>query len=137
MFLLPSATDDLLGTEKWGAGPSAILLRQAHGWSYGALVSHTWSFAGESARQDVSSSFFQPFLLYQTKTHTTFGLNLESTYDWENDQGTVPVNLQVTQLVKLGKMPVSFQIGGRYYAEKPSGGPDWGLRFTVTLVFPE
>ena len=136
-FLLPTATDDLLGSEKWGAGPSAIVLRQAHGWTYGALMSHTWSFAGESSRQDVSSTFLQPFLLYQTKMHTTFGVNTESTYDWENEQWTVPINLQITQLVKIGKMPVSFQIGGRYYAEKPSQGPDWGLRFTITLVFPE
>jgi len=137
VFLLPSATDDLLGSEKWGAGPSAILVRQSHGWTCGVLASHTWSFAGESARQDVSSTFLQPFLAYQTKTHTTFGMNLESSYDWENDQWTVPVNLQITQLVKIGNMPVSFQVGGRYYADKPTGGPDWGLRFTVTLVFPE
>jgi len=137
VFLLPTATDDLLGTEKWGAGPSAILVRQSHGWTCGVLASHTWSFAGEGARQDVNSTFLQPFLAYQTKTHTTFGMNLESSYDWEGKQWTVPVNLQITQLVKIGKMPVSFQVGGRYYVDKPSGGPDWGLRFTVTLVFPK
>ena len=49
----------------------------------------------------------------------------------------MPLNLFVTQLVKLGKLPVSFQVGGRYYAEKPSGGPDWGLRLGVTFVFPK
>ncbi|MGH8526656.1 MAG: transporter, partial [Gammaproteobacteria bacterium] len=102
-----------------------------------ALVNHVWSFAGEGSRQDISSTFLQPFLTYQTKTHTTFGINTESTYDWENEQWTVPINPFVTQLVKIGKLPVSFQLGGRYYAEKPDGGPDWGLRFTVTLVFPE
>jgi hypothetical protein len=100
-------------------------------------MSHTWSFAGESSRQDVSSTFLQPFLAYQTKTHTTFTINSESGYDWENDQWTVPLNAMITQLVRIGKMPLSFQVGGRYYAEKPSGGPDWGLRFTVTFVFPK
>jgi hypothetical protein len=49
----------------------------------------------------------------------------------------VPLNLQVAQLVKFGKMPMQFQVGGRYYAEKPEGGPDWGLRFTVTFLFPK
>ena len=137
VFLLPTATDDLLGTEKWGAGPSLILLRQTRGWTYGALMSHTWSFAGESGRQDVSSTFLQPFVAYQTRTHTTFTINSETTYDWENKEWTIPLNALITQLVRIGKMPVSFQFGGRYYAEKPSGGPDWGLRFTVTLVFPE
>ncbi len=49
----------------------------------------------------------------------------------------MPVNLAVSQLVKIGKLPVNFQLGGRYYADKPTGGPDWGLRFTVTFVIPE
>jgi hypothetical protein len=134
---LPTATDDLLGSEKWGAGPSAIFLRQSEGWTVGALVNHLWSFAGEDSRQDVTATFLQPFINYTTKKHTTFGFNTESTYDWENEQWTVPLNLFVTQLVKLGKLPVSFQVGGRYYAEKPSGGPDWGLRLGVTFVFPK
>ena len=49
----------------------------------------------------------------------------------------MPLNLFVTPLVKIGKMPVNFQLGGRYYVDKPSGGPDLGLRFTITLVLPE
>lgn len=136
-FYFPTATDDVLGAEKWGAGPTAVLLWQKHAWTYGALANHIWSFAGEDRRQDINSTFMQPFVSYQTKTHTTFGVNMENTYDWENDQWTVPLNFFVSQLVKMGKLPVSLQLGGRYYAEKPSGGPDWGLRFTMTFVFPK
>ena len=137
ILYLPTATDDLLGAEKWGAGPTALVLWQQHGWTYGALVSHTWSFAGDDDRQRISSTFPQPFLSYTTKKHTTFGVNTESTYDWVNTQWTVPINAYITQLIRIGKTPVSFQFGGRYYADKPAGGPDWGLRFTVTLVLPK
>jgi hypothetical protein len=28
-------------------------------------------------------------------------------------------------------------VGPRVYADKPDGGPDWGLRFAVTLLFPK
>ena len=49
----------------------------------------------------------------------------------------MPLNLTVSQLVKISQMPIQFQVGGRYYAEKPDGGPDWGLRFTVTFLFPK
>jgi len=136
-FYFPTATDDVLGAEKWGVGPTALGLFQKHGWTYGILANHIWSVAGEDSRQDISSTFLQPFLSYQTKTHTTLGLNTESTYDWENEQWTVPLNLFVSQLVKMGKLPVSLQLGGRYYADKPSGGPDWGLRFTMTFAFPK
>jgi hypothetical protein len=137
VLLLPTATDDLLGTEKWGAGPTAVLLKQEHGWTYGALANHIWSFAGEDSRADVNATFLQPFLNYTTKKHTTFTLNSESTYDWENEQWTVPLNLGVAQLLKVGKLPVQFLVGGRYYAEKPANGPDWGLRFAITFLFPK
>jgi hypothetical protein len=134
---LPTATDSLLGAEKWGAGPTVLALWQKRGWTYGALINHIWSFAGHHDRQRISSTFLQPFLSYTTKNHTTFGINTESTYDWVNTQWTVPLNAFVTQLVRFGKLPVSFQFGGRYYADKPAGGPDWGLRFTVTFVLPK
>ncbi len=136
-FLLPTATDDLLGAEKWGAGPTAVVLKQQKGWTYGALANHIWSFAGESGRADVNATFLQPFLSYTTKTFTSFTVNTESTYDWEGEQWTVPVNVMVQQLVKIGKQPVAFQLGYRYYADKPDNGPDWGLRFAVTFLFPK
>jgi hypothetical protein len=133
----PTATDDLLGSEKWGIGPSVIFVHQAHGWTAGALANHIWSVAGEDSRQDLSITSLQPFLNYTTPKHTTFGFNSEANYDWENEQWTIPLNIFVTQLVKIGRMPLSFQLGARYYAEAPEQGPEWGLRFSVTLVFPE
>jgi len=51
---IPTATDDLLGEEKWSAGPSAVLLKQDGPWSHGALLNHVWSFAGENDRTDVN-----------------------------------------------------------------------------------
>jgi len=137
VFQLPTATDDLLGQEKWGAGPTAVVLRQEHGFTYGALVNHVWSFAGESDRAYVNRSYLQPFLTYTTKKHTSFSFNTESSYDWEDSQWTVPLNLMVSQLMKIGKMPIQFQVGGRYYPVKPDQGPEWGLRFTVTFLLPK
>lgn len=137
VLLYPSATEKALGADKWGAGPTAVLLKQESGWTYGLLANHIWSFAGEGGREDVSATFLQPFLSFTTKTSTTFGLNTESSYDWKRSQWSVPVNATVSQLLKLAGMPIQFQFGGRAYAEGPSGGPDWGLRFTVTFLFPK
>jgi hypothetical protein len=137
VFLYPSASDDVLGSGKWGAGPTAVVLRQEHGFTFGILVNHIWSFAGDDDRPDVNSTFMQPFFGYTTKTFTTFTLNTESTYDWENEQWTVPINQMVSELVKLGKLLIQFTLGGRYYAERPIGGPNWGLRFVVTFLFPK
>ena len=58
-------------------------------------------------------------------------------YDWHNEQWTVPINAQVSQLVRVGKQPVSIGMGGRYYAATPLDGPDWGVRLIVTLLYPK
>jgi hypothetical protein len=137
VFMLPTATDHLLGAEKWGAGPTGIVLKQNNGWTYGSLANQIWSFAGESDRADVNATFLQPFVSYTTKTKTSLMLNTESTYDWVNAQWTVPVNFMLQQVVKIGNQPVAFQLGYRYYADKPDNGPDWGLRFAVIFLFPK
>jgi hypothetical protein len=140
VFLLPTATDSRLGTEKWGAGPTVVLLRQQGHWTYGILANHIWSFAGRSNRSEVSSTFLQPFLSYTTRKATTFGANSESTYDWVTRQWTAPINLSVAQLFKPSKgglpLPIQVQVGYRYYADKPSGGPHDGVRLTITALFP-
>ncbi len=137
VFQWPTSTDDALGNGKVGAGPTAVVLRQEHGWTYGALVNHLWSFAGQENTANVNNTFLQPFLSFTTKKFTTFGVNTESSYAWQYEEWTVPVNFTVQQLIKIGKHPVAFQLGYRHYAEKPDGGPDWGLRFAVTFLFPK
>ena len=134
---VPTASKDALGTEKWGAGPTAVVLKQVNGWTYGALANHVWSFAGDDRRADVSVTFLQPFLSYTTKTRTSIGLNTESTYDWKSSEWTVPLNLTVSQLLKIGQQPVSFLLGYRNYVDAPPGGPDWGIRFQVTFLYPK
>lgn len=103
--LWPTATDGALGAGKWGAGPTVLALRQEHGWTYGLLANHLWSYAGWGDQQ-VNASFLQPFVSFTTKKQTTFGINTESTYDWQNSQWTVPINLTVSQLLKLGGQPM-------------------------------
>lgn len=61
---MKTATDDLLGTGKWSAGPTAVALKQEHGWTYGALANHVWSFAGDSDRSDVDATWLQLGLRY-------------------------------------------------------------------------
>jgi hypothetical protein len=136
-FLIPSATDDLLGGEKWGIGPTAVVLKQEGAWTYGALANHIWDFAGDDSRGAVNATFLQPFVSYITPTKTTFSLNTETTYDWQNEQWIVPVNFVVSQLFKIGDQPVQAFVGARYYVETPTGGPEWGLRFGMTFLFPK
>lgn len=137
VFLLPTATDDSLGTERWGMGPTGAILKQDGPWTYGMLANHIWSFARNDDRKEINVTMLQPFMSYTFKTATTLGLNTEATYDWSAGQWTVPVQAQVSQLVKIGKLPISLGLGGRYWVEGPDSAPDWSMRFTMTFLFPE
>jgi hypothetical protein len=135
-FLIPTATDHI-ATNQWGAGITGVALVQRHGWTVGGLANHIWSLTGDEEDGDISATFLQPFLSYTTHRATSFGLNTESTYDWENEEWSVPINATVGQIVKIHRLPVQFTLGARYWADSPEGGPDnWGARFQVTLLFP-
>ena len=138
-FGIPTATDDLLGSEKWSAGPTGVALWQGHGWTVGALANHLWSFAGDDDQPDVNSTFVQPFISYTTKDAWSFTLNTKSTYNWETEDWSVPINFQVAKIVKFGKLPVQLFAGARYWAESPEGvGPTgWGARAGFTVLLPK
>jgi hypothetical protein len=136
-LLLPSGTDDRLSARKWAAGPTAVVLKQEDGWTYGALANHLASFAGDSARPVVNATFMQPFVSYTTKDAWTVTAQTESTYDWQRKQWTVPLNLLATKVTKVGGQLVSVGGGLRYWADGPDGAPHGvGVRLVVTLLFP-
>jgi len=138
VLLLPTGSSDMLSAKKWGAGPTAVLLKQDSGWTYGALANHIWSFAGDSTRSDISATFLQPFLSYTTPTAWTYGVNTESTYDWKATQWSVPLNLSVSKVTKIGDQLMSLGGGVRYWAYGPDSGPHgWGLRLVMTLLYPK
>lgn len=140
VLLMPTGSDELLTQEQWGAGPTAVALKQANGWTYGALANHLWSVEDSPAngREKINASFMQPFLSYTTSTYTTFGINTESIYDWQAKEWSVPVNLTVTQLLKVGGQPLSLQLGPRYWLDSPDNAASgWGFRAAVTLLFPK
>jgi hypothetical protein len=138
VLLLPTGTDEQLSARKWGAGPTAVVLKQEQGWTYGALANHIWSFAGDSGRADVNATFFQPFVSFTTPDAWTFSLNTESTYDWDSRQWTVPINAVASKVTRIGGQLVSIGGGLRYWADGPDGSPrGLGLRFVITLLFPK
>jgi len=137
-LLLPTATDELLGADKWGIGPTAVALRQQGPWTYGGLTNHIVSFAGDDDRTDINATFLQPFVSYTTPNAWTFTLQTESTYDWEGEQWTVPIIGVASKVTKIGDQLVSIGGGVRYYVDSPETGPDgWGARIVFTLLFPK
>jgi hypothetical protein len=138
VILVPTSTDhNLLGSYRWGLGPTAVILKQMHGFTVGALANQLWGFQRHDGRKNVNATYLQPFLTYTTKTATSFGIMSESTYDWNDKQWTIPLIPNISQIVKIGKLPVNLQLAGQYWVEKPDSGPDWGIRFQMQFLFPK
>jgi len=135
-FLWPTATRDALGRGKWSVGPAGALVFQSGQWTAGVRADHLWSCAGSDSRPDVNRTFFQPFVAVTFPKGTSFFVDAEAEYDWHATQWTVPFVAGVDQMMKFGDQPVSLGVDGKYWVAGPSTAPDWGVRFTVTFVFP-
>ena len=111
-----------------------MALRQDGPWTVGGLANHIWDINGDI---DINQTFLQPFVSYTTPSAWSFTLNTESTYDWEQEQWSVPVNAIASKVTRLGNQLVSIGGGLRYWAESTDGGPEGlGARFSLTFLFP-
>jgi len=137
VFLLPTASDELLGSRKWGLGPTGGAFRDAGPWTVGILANHIWSVAGRGS-ETISSTFLQPLVSYTTDDAWSYTLQTEATYYWKLREWSVPLEASVGKLVKIGGHDVNFEGGVRYWVTNPDSGPKgWGLSFTVTFAFPK
>jgi hypothetical protein len=136
VVLLPTATEDLFGADQWGLGPTGVALKQSGAWTYGVLFNHISSVSGDNDRADVSSTFLQPFLSRSAGGGVTHTLNFESSYDHETDDWTLPLNFARSRVTRVGNQLVSLGFGVKIYLDAPDSAPKWGVRATITLLYP-
>src|SRR5450432_4819582 len=136
VFLVPIATDSLLGSGKFGIGPTAVILKQANGFTYGALLNQIWSVAGQSDRPDVSQLFVQPFFTYNWKSGAGIGIVGSITQDWESKTTVSTITLPLSGITKFGKQIIQLAVGPQI----PISGPnkaDFCWRAQLVLFFPK
>ncbi|MFO1068204.1 MAG: hypothetical protein U1E14_06730 [Geminicoccaceae bacterium] len=140
----PTASDgEKLGTQKWSAGPAAVVLSMPGKWVFGALATQLWSFAGDNDREDINLTTLQPFVNYNLDAGWYLTTSPIATANWEADGSdntwTVPVGGGVGRLIRVGKLPVNLQAQAFYNVVKPEDDPtdDWSLRLQVQFLFPK
>lgn len=140
-FLFPTATDDDIGSDKWGVGASIIAEYNMNNWLAGLLVNNTWSFAGIDNRPDINLFTLQPFVNYIIPG--TNGLAAITspviTANWEvdDDRWNVPIGGGLGYLFQFGKWSTFLTIQGYGNVVAPQGSPDWVLTGTAQLLFPK
>lgn len=138
-FLLPTATDPLLGQEKWCAGPSVVGLIMPGHWVIGALANNQWSFAGWGNRS-VNQMLIQPFINLNLPEGWYLTTSPVITANWKatsDDRWTVPVGGGVGRIFKMFDQHLNAQLQAFCNVKTPHEGPDWQLRAEIALLFPE
>jgi hypothetical protein len=137
----PTATEDILGTGKWLAGPSGLGVYLGPKWKIGALVQQYWDYAGDSDRDDVSLMNLQYFIFYSLDDVTSIGAAPNIIANWEQDSDnrwTVPIGLGISRTFQFGKLPVRLGAEVHYSIIQPDDtvGQEWNFRFYVIPAVP-
>ena len=131
---LPTATDDSLGTDRWTLGPEMLIASSYSKGLYGIFPNHQWDVAG-SGDATINLTTIQPIFVYLPGGGWNVGSGPAITYDWENEQWTVPLQINVGKTIVLNGRPwkLSFEIN--YYIEQPDAfGPEWMISFNIAPV---
>ena len=137
---ITTATDKELGSEKWSMGPTGVILFQPGWGTFGGLVRQLWSVAGDSDRDDVNQTLFEPFLNYNLPQGWYLISDIIITANWEADSSdtwTVPLGGGVGKLFKIGNQAINARTEAYYNIEKPDGAPNWNWGFTIQFLFPK
>jgi len=137
----PTASDDVLGTEKYTAGPAALGVYLGKKWKLGSLAQHYWSYAGDDDRSDVNMTNLQYIYYYALTPTINIGAAPNIIANWEqsgDDRFSVPIGLGVNTTVNIGKVPVRFGLEFHKFVIKPDDvpGSDYGIRLFIIPAVP-
>jgi hypothetical protein len=139
VFILPTATSEVLGQGKLSMGPSIVALVQPGHWTIGALINNAWSVAGSGGRTAVNQMTLQYFINYNLKKGWYLASQPIITANWKAAKGNVwvvPLGGGAGRIMRLGMQ--SFNISVQFYgnADHPPNGSPWGMRLQIALLFP-
>jgi len=142
--MFPTASDEVLGTGKFGLGPSGVIGYLGKKWELGLFAQHWWSVAGDDARADLSVTNLQYFLYYvlpwNEEAQWRIGMSPNISYNWNapGDKLVLPVGLGIARMIEIGDLPVNLSLEVDYSAIHPddSVSSRWNFRVYVTPVIP-
>jgi len=139
-FILPTATDHILGQGKVSMGPAVVMLVQPKPWTIGVLVSNDWSIAGSGSRPSVNQMTLQYFINYNLQKGWYLSTSPILTANWKASSGNVwnvPVGGGVGRVMKFGPQPVNLNLQFFGNAAYPAGTSPWAMRIQISLLYPK
>ena len=138
---LPTATDDLLGSDQWSVGPTFLWISRAVPKRVvGVLAYNQTSVAGDDDRDDVNVLTVQPIWVRNFKWGYLGWTDIPITVDWEHDNRFVaPVGVRIGKVLG-GKTPWNLAVQPYWqFREGCCGMGDndtWGIKVQATAILP-
>ena len=124
---IPIGSDEL-SSDQYRLGPEFIVAHINESRVLAAFPAHQWDISGDGP--DYSVTTLELFALKFLAGGWTVGTQPVISYDWEDSQATVPLNLTVRKVIRLADMPMQVSVGFDYFIEKDD---DFGQEYAFTL----
>ena len=135
--LLPTATDDALGKDKWALGPEALFGKIGSWGAVLGLFTHQWDVGG-SGDADINTSSFTYVYAFALGGGWQFSAAPIITYDHEATSGNelaLPLGIGLAKTSIIKGRPWKFQVQYWNYVESNDVfAPEQLLRFSVSPV---
>jgi hypothetical protein len=136
---IPTATDEVLGSGKWAAGPAVRLTFRTGPWNLGAIAGQRWSFAGDDSRPDLNAMIIRGTFRFQLPGRwylvsapiITSNWNAPSTERW-----LVPVGGGPGLTFEVGEHRWATSLQAYWNAIRPEAAPEWALRLQLIAAIP-
>lgn len=139
-FIFPTASNSRLGQNKWQLGSAGVFGYLGDKWLAGVFPQQ-WFSVGGPGSQTVSQMNLQYFFVYLPGGGWGIGTSPNMLVNWYASNAskiTFPIGLNVSKVIKIGPLPVKFQVQGQYMPVHPDVfGQKWNLQFAVTPVIPK
>lgn len=134
---LPTATDDRLGVNKFGGGPTGVIVTSRGHWMVGAIVNNVWT--GQNSKHlEVNELSLNPFGFYNLPRGWYLMSSPIMTSDWTAKPGqkwTVPVGGGVGRIFKVGIQPLNARVQFWKDVKQPTFGPSWTMQAQIQFLF--
>jgi hypothetical protein len=135
---IPTATDTLLGTGRWTAGPAVTLVYTDGVMVAGIAADGLFSFAGPESRGDISELGIRPFIYLNNDQGWYIFIDPEFTCNFElpdSQQWTVPLGGGIGKTFTAGKQAMSAYVSGYAKFKHPTDASDLYMKAGLSLLF--
>ena len=149
--ILPTATDDRTGADKWSLGPGFLgiaskggVFEEGDSLLFGAYGYNVWSVAGDDDREDVNKLFAAPVVVYhfadladQKGWYAGYTDELWN-FDWKDDgRASMPIGGRMGRVFGVFGQPINLFLQSDYWVADRGTDPEWDIKLSLTFLFPE